>query len=258
MNKYIDKSSKYIFISIFYLIIYDIYLYNISDSINIINGVIIVNYLFYIKILKNYNNLKKIISILLIYIFYLKGNVYTFIVGMKLLNSNLRSQQPTPPHLIRTINSIIENQVSLKMKSLIDFGCGDCNTLSQLNFNYKIGIEYDKNIYQNALNEIKYRNYRIDEIVNSDIVNYNFKNDFILYMYEPLWNKNDNNSIYIKLFDKLKNINSNIDIIYITGILSKKLDNNFFKRYNFNVIEKRNVDSIFLNRIVYYCKKYKI
>jgi hypothetical protein len=48
----------------------------------------------------------------------------------------------------------------------------------------------------------------------------------------------DNNSTYTKLFEKFKNTNYDIDIIYITGLKSKKLDNNLFRTYNFDVIEK--------------------
>ena len=249
------KFSRNLFIIILYLIICDLYFYN---NLLVLGGGIVFSQLFYRKVRINYNTLKIINTILLLYIFFLKGNIFSIIQRVKLYNTKLQSQQSTPPHIINKINSILQKRVSRKLKSLIDFGCGNCNTLSQLKFHYKIGIEYDKNIYQNALSEIKYRKYRIDEVINCDIVDYDFENDCIIYMYEPLWNLSDNNSTYMKLFDKLKNTNSDIEIIYITGLLSKALDNNFFRKYNFDIIYKTKIGSIFINRTLFYCKKCKI
>lgn len=219
----------------------------ISLSISHLITLLIINNLH-----NNFNNL-----ILLIYFCFFKGNIQSSLNIIKLKNTALESQQPTPSHLIKEINYIIKNNISKKIKKLIDFGCGECNTLSKIKFKYKkIGVEYDKDIYLNAIKEINKNNYNINQILNCNILDYNFNDNCIIYIYEPLWNTN-NNDVYIKLFQKLSCLNHNIDIIYVTGLLVKKLDDDFFINWNFKIIDKYKLGSLFLNRTLYYCRKYK-
>jgi len=192
--------------------------------------------------------------ICIIYLVLLRGNIESLFNGI-ILNNIIKSQQPTPHYIIKEINNLILLYTSDKIKKIIDFGCGDCNTLNNIDFNYeKIGIDYNKDIYENAIYQIKKNNYQIDEIININILEYNFNTNFLLYMYEPLWEVEDT-GVYKTLFLKLSKLDYDIDIIYLTGLTSKKLDKYFFNKYNFHVIKKIDIGSIFLNRSLYYCRK---
>ena len=87
---------------------------------------------------------------------------------------------------------------------------------------------------KNLLKKSKKKNYNIYKIINCNILDYKFTDNSLIYMYEPLWDV-ENNDVYIKLFQKLDALNYNIDIIYLTGLFVKKLDHHFFNKYTCNI-----------------------
>ena len=187
-----------------------------------------------------------------LYFLFLKGNAESAINGLKLRALGQESQQPTPTHLIRRINCIIANlNLDSKSHTLVDFGCGDCSTLNSLDWGgEKIGIEYDKAIYDNAVQVIKRKNYKIDKIIHLDILDYSFDHDCIIFMYEPLWNCN-NSITYPALFEKLKTKPYSYIIIYVTGVHSKELNAEFFHSYGGKILSKSVFGSIVLNRTIF-------
>lgn len=196
--------------------------------------------------------------IIFIYFGFLRGNIQSLLNAIKLKNTLFESQQPTPYYIINEINHMIKKHTPKNFKKLIDFGCGECHTLSKINFKYKkIGVEYNNEIYKNAIKISKKNNYNIYKIINCHILDYKFTDNSVIYMYEPLWDV-ENNDVYIKLFQILDSLNYNIDIIYVTGLFVKKLDQRFFNKYNFEILEKKKLGSLFLNRNIYYCRKSKI
>lgn len=247
------KSEIFIYlitIIIFYIIETKLYKLSLLNTITLIFLVIKLSYLLSYSI----TNIIIIFSCF-VYLFLLRGNLLSLFNGIILYtNKDLISRQPTSYHLINEVNNMISLYTPINIKTLIDFGCGDCTTLHKINFKYKkVGVEYNKYIYENALNNIKKNNYKIDQIININILDYDFTNNFLLYMYEPLWDC-DNIDVYKKLFAKISKLNYDIDIIYLTGI-DNKLNESFFKKYNFNVINKVKIGSILLNRYLYYFRK---
>ena len=231
------------------IIFIEIKFYKINNYI-LLFSLFIFNLLIKFKIKKKYN------LFFLVYILLLKGNIESLYYTILLNNTNLKNQHPLPNYLIKEINYLIKNKVNKNFKFFIDFGSGNCYTLNKIKFKHKkIGIEYDKNIYNNAKKIIKKNNYNIYKNINCNILNYKFDNNSIIYMYEPLWNVK-NNDINIQLFKKLNSLKLKFDIIYITGIESKKLNKKFFTKYNFTVYEYYKIGSIFCNREIYFCRNY--
>ena len=73
-----------------------------------------------------------------VYLFLLRGNVLSLFNGIILYtNKDLISQQSTSYHLINEVNNMISLYTPINIKTLIDFGCGDCTTLHKINFKYK-------------------------------------------------------------------------------------------------------------------------
>lgn len=226
--------------------------YIIENKFYKINSFIsIISFILFNLFINNYY----ILLINFIYFGFLRGNIQSLLYAIKLKNTLFESQQPTPYYLINEINLMIKKHTPKNFKKLIDFGCGECHTLNQINFKYKkIGVEYNNQIYKNAIRISSKNNYNIYKIINCNILDYKFTDNSVIYMYEPLWDV-ENNDVYIKLFQILDSFNYNIDIIYVTGLFVKKLDHHFFNKYNFEIIDKKNIGSLFLNRDIYYCKK---
>lgn len=251
MNIYGRLFLYFIIFYIFYIIETKLYKLSISYTVFLLYSINILSYM----VSYDFINIV-IILICILYLLLLRGNIQSLYYGivLNLNNHNINSQQPTPGYLIREINNLIIYHTPSKIKTIIDFGCGDCDTLNKIDFNYKkIGIEYSKEIYEHAIHKIKENKYKIDEIRNTNILDYNFDTSFLLYMYEPLWDS-ENIDVYERLFYKISKLNYEIDIIYLSG-LTKKINEDFFNKYNFYVINKIKIGSIFLNRTIYYCRK---
>jgi hypothetical protein len=133
---------------------------------------------------------------------------------------------------------------------LIDFGCGDCSTLQQLKWSKKIGVDLDHSCILKSKQLIKNKNIKNINLIEANILNLDFPNEFILYMYEPLW-LCSSNKIYIDLFKYLKQENKKGFIIYISGLWKKHLLDEDFHNNNINILSKLKVGSIFINRNVY-------
>jgi len=193
-----------------------------------------------------------ILLCLLLNLLIIKGNTESSLIGVKnfILYRNEVAKQETPSYFIKYLNKNLNRIINYDNSyELIDFGCGDGTTLKKLNIcERKIGIEIDKSIYNLAVNNCKY--YANIEIINDDICNYHFKNNSIMFMYEPLWLCKDYLTIYYKLFENILKCKKHIYIIYLTG-LKKQLQEDDFLKYNFNLKHKHKYGSILLNRCVY-------
>lgn len=179
---------------------------------------------------------------------FLKGNTQSAYFGVKnlLLHKNEYAKQETPTYFIRYINDNFNKIVKYDDSFiLVDFGCGDGSTLKMLTISKKkIGIEIDESICKMALHKCKDTSIRI---INDDILNYGFKSNTILYMYEPLWLCKDYKEIYEKLLHKISKSRKKVYIIYLTG-LNEKINNFTFKKFGYNLIHKHKHGSILLNR----------
>ena len=189
---------------------------------------------------------------LLLYELIIKGNEQSFLIGVKnfILCRNKFAKQEAPSYFIKYLNKKLNRIINYDSSyELVDFGCGDGITLKKLNIcEKKIGIEIDKSIYNLAVNNCKY--CANIEIINDNICNYHFKNNSILFMYEPLWLCKDYLTIYYKLFENILKCKKHIYIIYLTG-LKKQLQEEDFLKYNFKLKHKHKYGSILLNRCVY-------
>ena len=106
----------YIIIIIYIL---EVKFYNLKPSILII--ILTISYLFInLKIKNYYNNFNYIIF--LIYICFLKGNIQSLLNTIKLKNTFLESQQPTPQYIIKEINYMIKKHtyIQTNMKQMFE------------------------------------------------------------------------------------------------------------------------------------------
>lgn len=197
----------------------------------------------------NYKITLLVACMFIIYLLFMQGTIETTYSGVKgLLNSRLYERIPLTSHLLNEINYILNVFVKDKSKKLIDFGCGDCKTLNKFKFKYKIGIDYDKNCYDDACKN----GHGINELYNIDILDYEFKDNCVIYMYEPLW-QNPECDVYEKLFFKLSKLDIDIEIIYVSGI-KRLLSSNFFEKYGFKIKYEKKYGSVFRNRSIVYSK----
>lgn len=135
---------------------------------------------------------------------------------------------------------------NMKRYTFIDFGCGEGKILNKFNDKFKrlIGIELDKYIIKIAKSKNKHNKNVI--IKNINMLDYKFEDsDTVLYMYEPLWNIKSKSycmNIYNKVFRNLYNVfsksNKKLYVVYLTGLGSKDLDEEFFRKYKLHVKDK--------------------
>lgn len=206
------------------------------------------NILFFLKILGIFY---------LIYILFFDNNIYPLYYWITSSNS-IKSAVPTSNQTLLDIKTIL-SEINIKGYTLIDFGCGEgCVLLSLHNmFNKSIGIEINKDIAKKAKKNTN--NYKDIEIINKDILQYNFKEtDTVLFLYEPLFDiypKSDAIDIYLQVFDNINKVFSKSDkdiyIIYITGVLRKDIDNNIIKQKKIKILFKKDIGSIIFNRQLY-------
>jgi len=179
-----------------------------------------------------------ILSIFLIYIFVNSIYINKEQINYFLNKNNNKSGLPILKIISDKILNYIKNIHNLDTFTFIDFGSGEGEMIKKV---YKfvknsIGIEIDKNTANNST--IKFKNTNNIKIINSDMIDYIFKDtNTIFYLYEPLWllNNNDALKIYSKVFNNLintfKNSKNILFIIYCSGN-KKKLDMKFFNNYN--------------------------
>jgi len=181
--------------------------------------------------------------------------------------SRSKSDVPTIPHIIKKVSNII-NRITNNNKQqfiFIDIGCGDGNLIKQIceyNIFHKcIGIEYDVKSFVKAKENCKHnKNIKINHI---DALKYNFNHKpTIFYLYEPFFDIEYSKAM--KMYSKLlNNINKlgkythDIYIIYVSGIIPvrrRDITKSLLNKYNFTVINKYNIGSMFIRRNIYLAK----
>lgn len=193
---------------------------------------------------------------MIFYYTFLKGNIYSGVIYIRNLFCKCKIiNQESNSTIINYVNSYIErivcaNELDIQNYILYDFGCGDCVTLSKLTFENKIGVDIDRESIKFAEDYIKHNDIENIELVCNDILNIEFHNKFIIYMYEPLWLCNSNET-YIRLFQKIKEEEKHGYIIYVTGLLTKHLDDFLFEHYKITILDKKTFGSVVLNRNIY-------
>ena len=184
-----------------------------------------------------------------------------------LSNTKSKSDVPTIPYIIKKVSKII-NRITKNNKQqflFIDIGCGDGNLIKQIcryNIFHKcIGLEYDLKSFVKAKENCKdNKNIKINYI---DALNYNFNHKpTIFYLYEPFFDIEYNKAM--KMYNKLLyNINKlskstyDIYIIYVSGIIPyrrRDITKSLLNKYNFTVINKYNIGSLFIRRNIYLAK----
>jgi len=249
------QTNKYLYVIPFSIMLFEIFApYSIKYN-QITNIFILCTLLLSIFINLNTIYYKQIHGSSILYPLYILMIIY-YLIGKNniyyIAQINNRNDVYPSNTIIDICNDLILNYCN-DMNTIVDFGSGTCHTLSKLNVKNKIGIEYDQQIYQNGLKNIRNNNYKIKNI-NCDINDYEFNHNCIIYMYEPLWN-NNNIKVYHKLFSKLSQTNFHYKIIYINGTKSKQLNETFFKKYKFKIIKKQFIGSIIYNKYIYLFEK---
>lgn len=188
-----------------------------------------------------------ILSLILIYIIvntiYINKEQIIYHINYLFNKNNNKSGLPILNVISDKILKHIKDIKNIKSFTFIDFGSGEGEMINKVRNLVKncIGIEIDKNTAINSVN--KFHNIKNIEIINSDMTDYIFEDvDTIFYLYEPLWLLNNNHSleIYSKVFNNLinafKNSKNNLYVIYCSGEKVKHLDDIFFNKYNFHLI----------------------
>ncbi len=150
---------------------------------------------------------------------------------------------PTSRTNLDRIEKILDKEgIDTTRFTLIDFGCGKGDVLNRFSDNFKrvIGVELNKKLARAARKTNK-DNSNV-RVYNTDMTKYRFKTrPTILYAYEPLWQLDTDiaNEIYDKTISNLTKIgDTDVYILYLSGLARADLDPKFFEGRPFEVVRK--------------------
>ncbi len=155
------------------------------------------------------------------------------------------------------IIKFINNITDVKSFTFIDFGCGAGDMINEV---YQLvgnvdGVEY--HIPQAELTKNRFKNIDNVTIYPMNMMDYEFKQtNTILYLYEPLWQMENNIAleIYSKVFENLIKNKMKIYVIYCSAIKQKYLNMDFFSKYDLKLIKMKTISRgiPFMNNNLYF------
>ena len=148
----------------------------------------------------------------------------------------------TPTYIKRELLRLLSRIPNIEKLVFVDFGCSEGDIVREVSpyVRESIGVELDPVLYMRAVNMCNPPNVGI---YNMNMIYYQFDDtDTVMYMYEPLWKTpyDEAIAIYRRVFANLCRINAtNIYVIYCTGSNNQQLSIDFFRRFDFVLLEKK-------------------